>query len=257
LDRTPLPLRTLLAATAVLTGAVCGCSRGDATPAPTATSSAAPVETAPARPDAAARYLIDPFGTAVFVVSAAPRTAGPAQLKGIAKAFSGVLHLDTRDLTRSRATVLVDLAGLETHTFGDEALDREVTTQARDALEVGSSSRRDAVRFARFTLRSIDHASERDIATPTEAARTVLLNVTGDLELHGFTHEKKAELVATISYDAGRISRVTVRTARPIVLSLAAYGVAPPAAKPLARAAVAIGDEATITLELTAKPAVP
>jgi polyisoprenoid-binding protein YceI len=210
-----------------------------AAPADAAAASAAPAP-APALP-----FSVEPFGAAVFVLKAPPGGAAK-DVKGLAKAFSGELSLVPSDLTRTTGTVAVDLAGLETHGVGDDAVDGAATARLRDALEVGKATLKEPLRLARFTLRSIDELSEKNIFDLPRDTHSVTLKATGDLELHGVKQEKKVELTLSFAMSGGAVSRVTVRTAQPIVVSLPAYGV---------KAGAAPGDEASVTLEVSAKPA--
>jgi polyisoprenoid-binding protein YceI len=211
---------------------------------------AAPADAAPASaalpaPAPPVSFAVEPFGAAVFVVKAAPGGAGK-DLKGLAKAFSGELSIVPSDLTRTTGSVAVDLAGLATHGVGDDAADGEATARLRDALEVGKDTLKEPLRLARFTLRSIDEVSEKNVFDLPRDSRSVTLKATGDLDLHGMKQEKKVELTLAFTMTGGAVSRVTVRTAQPLLVSLPAHGVKPPAG---------IADEASVTLELSAKPA--
>jgi len=120
-------------------------------------------------------------------------------IKGVAKGVGGALEIDPYDVSRTRGDVAVDLTTLEAHGFGDERLDAEVTAHARDFLEVGKGSLKEPVRFARFAIKSIDDASERNVMPLPGDKRTVTLKATGDLEIHGIKQEKQVELVASFT----------------------------------------------------------
>lgn len=238
---------------AFLAAAPIGCDTTAPKGAPAASASAVMA------PAALVRFPVQPFGAAVFVVKAPPDAAGK-DIKGIAKAFSGELWLDFQDLKRSRGNVAVDLATLETHGLGDDALDGDVTARVRDALEVGKATLKEPLRFARFTVRSVDEVSEENGSEPPGERRSVTLKVTGDLELHGVKQEKKVELTLTSTSAGGVVSQVTVKTAKPLSLSLSAHDIKPRGAKgeilagqALVAAGAAHADEASVTFELSAK----
>jgi hypothetical protein len=149
------------------------------------------------------------------------------------------------DLTRTTGSVAVDLSSLETHGTGDDAVDVAATARLRDALEVGKATLKEPLRLARFTLRTIDELPEKNVFDLPQSTHSVTLKATGDLDLHGVKQEKKVDLTLTFTMTGGTVSRVTVRTAQPLVVSLPAHGVKP---------GTAPGDEASVTLEVSAKP---
>jgi polyisoprenoid-binding protein YceI len=207
------------------------------------TSTAASAALPPAPPPSPVPFVVEPFGAAVFVLKAPSDKI--ADVKGLAKAFSGDLSIVPSDLTRTTGNVAVDLSSLETHGAGDDAVDGEATARLRDALEVGKTTVKEPLRLTRFTLRSIDEVSEKNVFDLPRDARSVTLKATGDLDLHGVKQERKVELTLTFTMTGGAVSRVTVRTAQPILVSLPAFGVKPPAP---------LGSEASVTFELSAKP---
>jgi len=255
----PMAQRHLILA-AFLLAASAGCEdRGEkAKPASSAAPSATAVSTSTRAP---VRFSVEPFGVAVFVVKVPPDPVS-RDIKGVAKGFGGALEIDPYDVSRTRGDVAVDLTTLEAHGFGDERLDAEVTAHARDFLEVGKGSLKEPVRFARFAIKSIDDASERNVMPLPGDKRTVTRKATGDLEIHGVKQEKQVELVASFTVSGETVSRVTVRTAKPIVVSLSGHGIKPRGAsgeditaQALGAAGAAHSDEASVTFELAAKPA--
>jgi polyisoprenoid-binding protein YceI len=242
---------------AILSIASAGCD-GEGTK-PGAQPSGQPTsEAAPSR--APLRFTVEPYGSAVFALKVLPDPPAKS-IKGIAKAFAGTLDIDPYDLTRTRGEVSVDLTTLEAHGFGDESIDAEITAHARDFLQVGKGSLKEAVRFARFTIKSIDLVSDKNVMKLTGDKRTVEVNATGDLEIHGIKKEKRVELVAIFQFVGDTLWRVTLKTAQPIVVSLGGHDIKARgsngeevAKESLGAAGAAHADEVSVTFEVSARP---
>lgn len=255
-----MPLRPLVIA-AFLAAASLGCDNPDTRAKPPASAQPSATTSAAAPAPTPVRFAVEPFGSAVFILKV-PVDFFSKDIKGVAKTFAGQLVIDPRDLTQTRGDVAVDLTSLEAHGFGEERLDAEVTGHARDFLEVGKGSLKEPLRFARFTIKSIDEVSDKDVLALSGDKREVTLKATGDLELHGVKQEKHVELGAVFTVAGGVVSRVTVRTTKPFAVSLAAYEIKPRGAsgedltgKPMGTAGAAHADEVSVSFEVSAKPA--
>jgi polyisoprenoid-binding protein YceI len=236
--------RLIVAAFLVVAQGGCDWTAKGAAPSASAAVARAPV-----------RFVVQPFGAAVIVVNGEGHPK-PSDVKGLVQSFGGELEIDLEDLTRSRGMVTIDLAGLETHSLGDDALDADITGRVRDWLEVG----KEPLRFARFTLRAVDRASEQNALEAAGDKRAVTLFVTGDLTLHGVKVEKKMELAASFAMADGVVSRVTLRTAQPVAVSLSEHGVRPRGPDGVEIADSALGaagaghvDAASVTFEISAR----
>src|SRR5262245_49467264 len=91
-------------------------------------------------------------GTAPFLIRGKLLT-----LRGMADQVSGDFEIDVADLTRTRGTVLVDLASVTMTSFIDAEQNRRQTNDAKRWLEI------DGHRWAKFTVQQIASAEPKDL----------------------------------------------------------------------------------------------
>jgi polyisoprenoid-binding protein YceI len=205
-------------------------------------------------------FEVSEAGVASFLIDAPLE-----KIKGKATRYRGAVTVDLGALERTQGYVEVDLASLETHTFGDPGKDAKQTEHARDWLELGSEvspEKKSAHQWVRFTIKSarvtpaaVSSASEVD------GSRRVEVTAEGDVRLHGVTAPRTAKLAVTFRGPAHAPSEAAVVTVEPLRLSLKEHDVKPRdlAGKIMQGALERIGDkivdEVQLSLEFTLRPA--
>lgn len=267
--------------------ALAGCSKHhDEAPAPvhTAPWRATPAASAVQHGSLVVKYELVPHGVARFELKAKDATP-----RGELRVARGELAVDLMDLPRTRGTVEMDLASVAMDGDGDAGVDIQLSQQAQGWLDVGADrpeAARERLRWARFTIRSIDHASADaahegrvakkgtlpalaedagDAATDTREVRSVDLDATGDLELHGFRVQRTARLRALFEYAAPAVAgarpvRILIQTRAPLVVSLAVHDIKPRdsngvlLAEGMKLLGSKVGKDARVSLDLAAVP---
>ncbi|HMJ53961.1 MAG TPA: YceI family protein [Polyangiaceae bacterium] len=241
-----LPLATMLAR----------CSKDE----PAAARSAPPTATAPAAtPSAGQRRFELASGTATFLIDAPLE-----KIKGRATKVRGNLDVDPSDLKTGKGQIEIDLDDLHTETFGDAEKDTSQTGHAKNWFEIGpdvEAKRREENRWVRFTIKTIDDANPTKLAAAEakNGQRTVTVQATGDLWLHGVASSKKVGVALTLDGPPEAPTSVRIVTSQPLKLSLKEHDVKPRdlAGKFVSGALEKIGqkidDTVQITLDLTAK----
>jgi hypothetical protein len=117
------------------------------------------------------------------------------------------------------------------------------------------------VRNATFTIREVTAAEPKNIAGMSGDSRAATVTAKGDFFLHGKSVEKTVELACTFQYEGGALKSVSVKTAKPAVVSLKEHAIEPRddkgevvLSKVLELFGKKVAEEAQVTFELTAKP---
>lgn len=229
----------------------CSKHKDDApTPVRTAPWRASPAASASPRASQVVKYEIEPRGRARFELKA--RDATP---RGELRVARGELEVDLLDLDKTRGSVEMDLASVSIDGDGDAGMDVQQSQQAQAWLDVGQDrpeAARERVRWAKFTIRSIDHPSASaanegrilkkgalpiladagDAGDAPREVRSVDLVATGDLELHGFRVTRSVKLRALFEYAApavvgARPRKILIQTRSPFVVTLQMHDIKP------------------------------
>lgn len=193
------------------------------------------------------------------------------KVSGSAPVSGGELELDPTDLTRTRASVAVDLRALELDPTelppSLELGDLTPRTLALYWLELGPrvpQEKLEQFSVARFELASVEGWSGAPLETSGRKPASLRATAIGSLLLHGFRAPVRAEVhLGTIPGAGGTPPRVTIRSATPVVLPLAPHdisargpdGVVDTATT--ARAADFIGSSVRLELSLVGVPVTP
>jgi polyisoprenoid-binding protein YceI len=239
----------IIAAVALLAG----CSKDEPKPDPAATkpavgasapavplasvalvSSGAASAVASALPAGAVRFAIDPKSK-TSIDMPAPKE----HIKAKTEAAAGTFTVDPTNLAASRGEVKVDLTTLTTYTFGDKDKDATQTEHARTWLEaVVDGKTNDTMRWATFTIRSLDGLSATDASkvTPTKEGaddvRVVTLTAKGTFAVHGKTADKEVPLEVRLHYPSGaapdsKPTKIDIKSKAPMRITLADHDVKP------------------------------
>lgn len=250
--------RTLCLGVFPLATIFAGCSKDE--PAAPRTAPPAASATAAAAPAAGLRRFELASGTATFLIDAPLE-----KIKGKSTKVRGSLDVDPADLKTGKGQIEVDLDDLKTETFGDAEKDTSQTGHAKNWLEIGSdveAKRRDENRWVRFTIKGIDDANPTKLAAAEakNGQRSVTVQATGDLWLHGVASSKKVNVALTLDGPPDAPTSIRIVTSQPLKVSLKEHDVKPRdlAGKFLSGALEKIGqkidDTVQISLDLTAKP---
>lgn len=254
-----------------------GASAGEAPPGEAAPKepSAGP---APARPKTPYRLEA---GSLVHVTLPAKE----AKPTGTFRVVRGSVHVDLVELSRSTATVEVDLSSVLMHAEREEA-EREVTLRARHWLNLGASQPDAEIerrRFGRFVVTSIESLSAeapylgrrlpKDTGPDPSGAggevagerRRVTATVTGELEVNGFRVQRSTVVHLDFHYPAPATAglaplRVAISSAKPLLVPLAEHEIQPRDAHGRLEAAEldvlgrTVGRTAQLTFQLNAVP---
>jgi polyisoprenoid-binding protein YceI len=223
--------------------------------APPPATAAAPAAT----PGAGQRRFELVSGTGSFLIDAPLE-----KIKGRSTKVRGNLDVDPADLKTGKGQIEVDLDDLKTETFGDADKDTTQTGHAKNWLEIGSDvepKRRDENRWVRFTIKAIDDANPTKLAAAEakNGQRSVTVQATGDLWLHGVSLSKKVNVALTLEGPPEAPTSIRIVTSQPLKVSLKEHDVKPRdlAGKFLSGALEKIGqkidDTAQVSLDLTAK----
>jgi polyisoprenoid-binding protein YceI len=223
--------------------------------APPPATAAAPAAT----PGAGQRRFELVSGTGSFLIDAPLE-----KIKGRSTKVRGNLDVDPADLKTGKGQIEVDLDDLKTETFGDADKDTTQTGHAKNWLEIGSDvepKRRDENRWVRFTIKAIDDANPTKLAAAEakNGQRSVTVQATGDLWLHGVSLSKKVNVALTLEGPPEAPTSIRIVTSQPLKVSLKEHDVKPRdlAGKFLSGALETIGqkidDTAQVSLDLTAK----
>ena len=172
--------------------------------------------------------------------------------------------VDPADLKTGKGQIEVDLEDLKTETFGDAEKDTSQTGHAKNWFEIGpdvEAKRREENRWVRFTIKAIDDANPVKLAAAEakNGQRSVTVQATGDLWLHGVTSSKKVNVALTLDGPPEAPTSLRIVTSQPLKVSLKEHDVKPRdlAGKFLSGALEKIGqkidDTVQISLDLTAK----
>jgi polyisoprenoid-binding protein YceI len=236
------------------------CSKEEPSAARTSPPAAsAPAATPPGAPTAGQRRFEVVSGTANFLIDAPLE-----KIKGRSTKVRGTLDVDPTDLKTGKGQIEVDLEDLKTETFGDAEKDTSQTGHAKNWLEIGSDveqKRRDENRWVRFTIKAIDDANPVKLAAAEakNGQRSVTVQATGDLWLHGVSSSKKVNVALTLDGPPEAPTSLRIVTSQPLKISLKEHDVKPRdlAGKFLSGALEKIGqkidDNVQISLDLTAK----
>jgi polyisoprenoid-binding protein YceI len=249
--------RTLcLAAVPLLT--LAACSKDEPSAARTAPPTVASVAPGAAVAAGQRRFEVA-AGTASFLIDAPLE-----KIKGRSTKVRGNLEVDPADIKTGKGQIELDLDDLKTETFGDAEKDTAQTGHAKNWFEIGSdveAKRREENRWVRFSIKAIDDANPTKLATAEakDGKRTVLVQATGDLWLHGVSSSKKVNVALTLEGPPEAPTSIRVVTTQPLKISLKEHDVKPRdlAGKFLSGALEKIGqkidDTVQVTLDLTAK----
>lgn len=234
-------------------------------------------------------YVIEPGGEARFEIRSAERP-----LRGRLGVARGTLAFDPLDLGATRAEVELDLGSARIlEPEGDPERQASLRTHSWFGLEPNRpESVRERHRWARFTLRGVRnpsaaaahearlvrrgtlpplHEADADGAAPSDAEtdprelRELTVDAEGALLIRGVEVELGTRLRVTFEYPVpatpGALpARLTIATARPFPVSLAAHDLTPGAADggtsegPGSPHPRRLGKEALVSLTLTAVP---
>lgn len=186
------------------------------------------------------------------------------QLSGSAPVSGGSLLLDPVDLSRSRATVEVDLSGLSVDegTAAGESSPSSPRETALQWLELGpdvDADKRAQFRFARFELTSVEGASGRRLSLSGRKTTAERVTTVGTLLLHGFRAPVRADVVLSV-LAGGASPRLSIHSVSPLVLPLPPHDIGARGAQGVldalatARGREALGSSVRLEAELTARP---
>jgi hypothetical protein len=254
-----LPLLALVSTFAL------GCESEPSAPlAPTASA------LAPAKPAAqsAKKLVVDKAGSKVELMMDAPQEKIRGKLPGSAE---GELHVDASDLSKTTGLIRLDLSGLElvqdvaddTGKFTGEKKSDLQNQHARAWLEIGPDApEADRKKNAQveFSITKVD-APVKDVTKLTGAERKATFTASGELLLHGRKAPKTVEMEGTFFFEGDKLTKVSVKTAKPFVVGLAEHDVKPRegfgklAQKTLEILAPKVAKDALVTVELSASAA--
>ena len=238
-----------------------GCNgEGKKTDAPTLAPTASALAASKSESKAATRWKVDEAGTASFTMKGHVETV----IKGDTKKMRGQLEIDLADLTKTRGTIECDMTTLAMHTFDDEDKNEKQTVDAQTWLEVhdriGDPAKVKANQWAVYAIRTITSAEPKDLSKGG-ATRTAKVTAKGELLLHGRKSEHSVDLEATFELDGDKPKSLKLRTASPLMVSLASHEVEPrdTAGKFLGWAGNAVlrdkvAEDSSVALDLVAKP---
>lgn len=225
-----------------------------------APAASSPAEPEPPPPPTVWHYAVAADGTAHVDMQGAKQ-----HIQGDTTASMGSLDVVGTDLSRTKGSVLIDLASLSTHTFGNGDDDAQ-TKRAREWLETGQQQ----MRWASLAIRSIDSLSASDLTKVApvrdgmDDVRTVTMTVHGDLLLHGSKVQEDCPIEVRFRSPAGAAPdvkpvRMQIQSKEPIRVALKDVAVQPRDAKGKATAWTAdllskVAPTADITVNLVATP---
>ena len=185
--------------------------------------------------------------------------AGKKKLSGTLARVDGTIDLDVQRPENTRATLRADLTSLALGMNGRED-SPELLARAFHWLELSSgrpAQERDKDRYAELEIRSFDPLAVSDDARRN---RPVAVVARGDLTLHHFRVPVTLELEVVLrSATQEEPSSLSIRTRRPLVVSLVAHDILPRDSQGALRAnavrsqGAEIGREARVSATLTAK----
>jgi polyisoprenoid-binding protein YceI len=172
----------------------------------------------------------------------------------------GSLELDPREPKNTRATLDVDLTTLTIDTDVPAGLDLGGAAAAVGLqwLELGAevpAERREQFKLARFELADVESTNVSD-ASARRRSGVTRVTVVGTLQVHGFRAPVRAELLVA----GGGSERLSIRSARSLVLPLSTHDITARDASGIAdalgaaRAADWVGKNASVDLHLFAEP---
>jgi polyisoprenoid-binding protein YceI len=183
-----------------------------------------------------------------------------AKPRGAIATVSGTIDLDPAQLEKTRARLEADLLSLSFENQDGEA-DAARLARALTWLELNPEREADARPAERYAVLEIT-ALERS-EPPIDGVPTGRANVTAhaELTLHRFRVPVTLELEVKLEQsDAGSTDILSIRTLRPLVVSLAAHDILPRDARgnvlsdELASAFTEVGREARVSAKLVARP---
>lgn len=252
--RTSTTLSLLLASFLALAGC------GNENPTPPAPSASALAPSKAAESKTLVKLAVDPSGAATFDMKAPLEN-----IKGTVKGFGGQLEVELSDLSKSRGKIMIDVTTLETHTFGDEGKDGKQTEHAHTWMEVGektAADKKEKYKTAEFAIREITNASTMDVSKMTGDSRSVTMTVKGDFLLHGRTVSLSSDLACAFQYEGDKLKSVSCKSTKPVTVNLKAHAIEARddageavIAKTLELFGSKVADDASVTFELTARPA--
>ena len=256
----------LSVASLVTLGHVVGC--GDGAPKNLAPTSSALTSAKPATATAA-KMVIAPKSAVTFLMEA-PLEKIHGKAPGGA---SGEVFVDPTDVTKTTGLVKVDLEKLElfqqkreseTAEYAQEEKSDLQNEHARAWLEIGADApadQRAANQRIEFKITSVTATGPTDLTKLEGDTRKVVVEVSGDLRLHGRTSQKTVQMDATFRFKDGKLVAVDLKTAKPFLVDLDAHDVRPREAfgklaqKTLEMMAPKVAKEANVSLDLTLEPA--
>lgn len=184
------------------------------------------------------------------------------QVSGSAPVSEGTVRLDPSDLTRSSASLSVDLSALSVDAADNAPSNVSPRETALEWLELGpevAADKREQFRFARFELTAIDGGSGRALVWGGHKLPPQRVTAVGTLLLHGFRAPVRTDVVLSVMPgNAG--PELSIRSGATLVLPLAPHDIGPRGpggvvdAVETARAKEALGGSVRLELELIARP---
>lgn len=215
----------------LLVSAAVGCSRDHAPLGASASASALAVS---APKSANAKQYSVSTGKVSFAMEAVDE-----KIRGrISRGVAGTLFVDTKDLTLTTGTIVVDLGALEVYqktraedgSFKEEARDDLQNLNAKQWLQVDDSTPapiRAKNRRIEFRISSVEAASEKDVTKLTGDARTVILKAKGEFLLHQRQATKNVDLQVTLTFQGDNATAIKLTTVAPFSVRLADHDVRP------------------------------
>jgi hypothetical protein len=189
------------------------------------------------------------------------------------EAVSGQINLDLKDFTKSTGLVAVDISNLVIYQqLKKEETDAEYGTREtipaqnehmKAWLEIGPDTPPDQLeknKLVQFSITEITEASVKAVMAMGGAERKVTFTAKGEFLLHQRKSPHEAKLEATIKFDGDKPTGIHIKTVAPLVVGLREHDVHPRtgfgqlADKSLENLAPKVGKDASITVDLMAKP---
>ena len=194
-------------------------------------------------------------------------------IHGVAKrSVHGGLRIDPTDISKTSGQIRIDLDKLElfqavldedTGKFTEETKNAKQNAHMKTWFQISKDApakMREANRWITLKVNKISKPSANDVTQLQGDARKIKATVEGNFTLHGRTEPKKAAVQATFNYKGDALQSVSIRSVRPVSVSLTQHDIQPRSAfdklaqKTLAALGQKVADTAPVTFRFTLLP---